>query len=129
MLALPGCWCPQEAPSEGPRGLSYPLPAPTRCFKLACYAVAVSPPLALSHYQIKFAATSLYDSSVASLYVISTHCAPPSSKEAAPMSPTSFEFLVPEDSPITISPCVGAVLPGKVGELRAGLPQYLADHP
>ncbi|XP_049630515.1 cilia- and flagella-associated protein 74, partial [Suncus etruscus] len=84
-----------------------------RCFKLACHAVAVSPPLALSHYQIKFAATSLYDSSVASLYVISTHCAPPSSKEAAPMSPTSFEFLVPEDSPITISPCVGAVLPGK----------------
>ncbi|XP_067423281.1 cilia- and flagella-associated protein 74 isoform X1 [Emydura macquarii macquarii] len=33
--------------------------------------------------------------------------------EIAPVGPTSFEFLVPEDSPVTIMPSVGTVLPGK----------------
>uniref|UniRef100_A0A673U735 Cilia and flagella associated protein 74 n=1 Tax=Suricata suricatta TaxID=37032 RepID=A0A673U735_SURSU len=93
-----------------------------RCFKLACRAVGVRPPLELSHYQVKFAATSLYDTSVATLYVVNSHVSMNSlthsvprigSQDASPVGPTSFEFLPPPDSPITISPLVGTVLPGK----------------
>ncbi|XP_039104352.1 cilia- and flagella-associated protein 74 isoform X2 [Hyaena hyaena] len=93
-----------------------------RCFKLVCRAVGVCPPLELSHYQVKFAATSLYDTSVATLYVINSHVSMNSlthsvprigSEDASPVGPTSFEFLPPPDSPITISPLVGTVLPGK----------------
>uniref|UniRef100_A0A8D0NUS5 Cilia- and flagella-associated protein 74 n=1 Tax=Sus scrofa TaxID=9823 RepID=A0A8D0NUS5_PIG len=93
-----------------------------RCFKLTCRAVGVRPPLELSHHQIKFAATSLYDTSVASLYVINSHVSLNSlthsvprigSEDASPVGPTSFEFLLPPDLPITISPLVGTVWPGK----------------
>ncbi|KAM7099033.1 cilia- and flagella-associated protein 74 isoform 2-T2 [Molossus nigricans] len=93
-----------------------------RCFKMTCRAVGVHPPLELSHYQIKFAATSLYDTSVATLYVVNSHLSTNSmthsvprigSGEICPVGPTSFEFLLPPDSPITISPSVGTVLPGK----------------
>ncbi|XP_006871837.1 PREDICTED: uncharacterized protein C1orf222-like [Chrysochloris asiatica] len=43
-----------------------------------------------------------------------THSVPRiGSQDAAPVGPTSFEFLLPQDSPITISPSVGTVLPGK----------------
>ena len=34
--------------------------------------------------------------------------------EIAPVGPTSFEFVVPDDAPLTVSPSVGTVLPGKV---------------
>ena len=37
-----------------------------------------------------------------------------------PVGPTSFEFLLPPDSPITISPLVGTVWPGKVGVSPTG---------
>ncbi|XP_054439712.1 cilia- and flagella-associated protein 74 [Pteronotus mesoamericanus] len=93
-----------------------------RRFKLTCRAVGVQPPLQLSHHQVKFAATSLYDTSVATLYVTNphpgansrTHPAPGAgSGDARPTGPTSFEFLLPPGSPITISPSVGTVLPGK----------------
>ncbi|KAM9686039.1 LOW QUALITY PROTEIN: cilia- and flagella-associated protein 74 [Trichechus inunguis] len=93
-----------------------------REFKLSCRAVGVHPPLELSHYQIKFAATALYDTSVTTLYVINSHLSMNSlthsvprigSQDVAPVGPTSFEFLLPLDSPITISPSVGTVLPGK----------------
>ncbi|XP_059542244.1 cilia- and flagella-associated protein 74-like [Myotis daubentonii] len=93
-----------------------------RCFKMTCRAVGVHPPLQLSHYQVKFAATALYDMSVAALHVINAHVSMNSlthsvprigSEEACPVGPTSFQFLLPPDSPITISPSVGTVLPGK----------------
>ncbi|XP_025768060.1 cilia- and flagella-associated protein 74 [Puma concolor] len=93
-----------------------------RCFKLSCRAVGVRPPLGLSHYQVKFAATSLYHTSVATLYVINSHVSMSSlthsaprvgSEDVPPVGPTTFEFLPPPDSPITISPLVGTVLPGK----------------
>nr|XP_051694887.1 cilia- and flagella-associated protein 74 isoform X3 [Oryctolagus cuniculus] len=93
-----------------------------RCFKLSCRAVGVHPPLELSHYHIKFAATALYSTSVAAVYVINSHLSMNSlthsvprigSEEPSPVGPTSFEFLLPPDSPITISPSVGTVLPGK----------------
>lgn len=100
------------------------MPVTSRCFKLTCRAVGVHPPLELSHYQVKFAATALYDVSVATLYVINSHLSMNSlthsvprvgSEDTCPVGPTSFEFLLPPDSPITISPSVGTVLPGKVG--------------
>ncbi|XP_036163507.1 cilia- and flagella-associated protein 74 isoform X4 [Myotis myotis] len=93
-----------------------------RCFKMTCRAVGVHPPLQLSHYQVKFAATALYDMSVAALHVINAHVSMNSlthsvprigSEDACPVGPTSFQFLLPPDSPITISPSVGTVLPGK----------------
>ncbi|KAK2494625.1 hypothetical protein MC885_002190, partial [Smutsia gigantea] len=110
---LKGTPCPRLSPL---------IPLPCRCFKLKCRAVGVHPPLELSHYQIKFAATSLYDTSVATLYVINSHLSMNSlthsvprigSEDASPVGPTTFEFLLPPDSPITISPSVGTVLPGK----------------
>ena len=36
--------------------------------------------------------------------------------EIAPVGPTSFEFVVPEGAPVTVSPSVGTVLPGKVSQ-------------
>lgn len=96
---------------------------------MTCRAVGVHPPLQLSHYQVKFAATALYDMSVAALYVINAHVSMNSlthsvprigSEDACPVGPTSFQFLLPPDSPITISPSVGTVLPGKVGVGRWG---------
>ncbi|XP_070259978.1 cilia- and flagella-associated protein 74 isoform X2 [Myotis yumanensis] len=93
-----------------------------RCFKMTCRAVGVHPPLQLSHCQVKFAATALYDMSVAALYVINAHVSMNSlthsvprigSEDTCPVGPTSFQFLPPPDSPITISPSVGTVLPGK----------------
>ncbi|XP_074831693.1 cilia- and flagella-associated protein 74 [Carettochelys insculpta] len=93
-----------------------------RQFKLSCKAVGVHPPLELSHSLVKFAATALNDVSTATLYVINshvslnhfTHAVPRLGKgETAPVGPTSFEFLVPEESPVTIMPSVGTVLPGK----------------
>ena len=86
--------------------------------------MGVHPPLELSHYQIKFAATSLYDTSVATLYVVNPHLSVNSlthsvprigSGDSCPVGPTSFEFLLPPGSSVIISPSVGTVLPGKVG--------------
>ncbi|KAM5248741.1 LOW QUALITY PROTEIN: cilia- and flagella-associated protein 74 [Ctenodactylus gundi] len=93
-----------------------------RCFKMSCRAVGVHPPLELSHYQIKFAATALYDTSVATLYVVNSHVSTNSlthsvprvgSGDPSPVGPTSFEFLPPPCAPVTISPAVGTVWPGK----------------
>lgn len=36
------------------------------------------------------------------------------SGEIVPVGPTSFEFKIPEGAPLTISPSVGTIEPGKV---------------
>ncbi|XP_013912158.1 PREDICTED: cilia- and flagella-associated protein 74 [Thamnophis sirtalis] len=93
-----------------------------REFQLSCKAVGVHPPLVLSHSFVQFPATALDDVSAATLFIINpherishfTHTMPRIGEgEIAPVGPTSFQFLVPEDSPIIIIPCVGTVLPGK----------------
>ncbi|XP_027711280.1 cilia- and flagella-associated protein 74 isoform X2 [Vombatus ursinus] len=93
-----------------------------REFTLSCKAIGVHPPLELSHYRVKFAATALFDMSTVTLYVINshinmnplTHSVPRiGSGEIAPVGPTSFEFLLPDNAPIMIIPSVGTVLPGK----------------
>ncbi|MGH0160907.1 UNVERIFIED_CONTAM: hypothetical protein FKN15_040199 [Acipenser sinensis] len=94
-----------------------------RDFKLSCQAVGVHPPLELSHSLVQFGATAVNDKSTATLYVVNshtscnefTHPVPRIGKgEIAPVGPTSFEFVYPEDSDITITPAVGTVLPGKL---------------
>lgn len=66
---------------------------------------------------------------MATLYVINSHVSTNSlthsvprigSEDASPVGPTSFEFLPPPEAPITISPSVGTVLPGKAGVGPAG---------
>ncbi|XP_071804990.1 cilia- and flagella-associated protein 74-like [Asterias amurensis] len=93
-----------------------------RDFKISCKAVAVHPPLELSHSTIHFAATAMEDSSITSLSVINshtnanefTHPVPRIGKgEIAPVGPTAFEFVVPEGVPLAVSPAVGVVNPGK----------------
>uniref|UniRef100_A0A8D0GUN6 Cilia and flagella associated protein 74 n=1 Tax=Sphenodon punctatus TaxID=8508 RepID=A0A8D0GUN6_SPHPU len=107
-----------------------------RQFKLSCKAVGVHPPLELSHSLVQFAATALNDVSTATLYVINshvslnqfTHGVPRIGKgEIAPVGPTSFQFLVPEDSPVTIMPSVGTVLPGKKCLIQASFRPVLSD--
>ncbi|XP_042199680.1 cilia- and flagella-associated protein 74 isoform X1 [Callorhinchus milii] len=93
-----------------------------RDFKISCKAIGTYPPLELSHSVINFAATALNDSSTAVLYVMNnhtsqnefTHPVPRIGRgKIAPVGPTSFEFIVPKDSNLTITPSVGTVLPGK----------------
>ncbi|XP_033115182.1 cilia- and flagella-associated protein 74-like [Anneissia japonica] len=92
-----------------------------RDFKIKCKAVGVHPPLELSHSVIHFAATALGDSSTATLSVINshtsanefTHPVPRIGKGSiAPVGPTSFEFIIPENVPLEISPVVGTINPG-----------------
>ncbi|XP_071146387.1 cilia- and flagella-associated protein 74-like isoform X1 [Mytilus edulis] len=93
-----------------------------REFKIQCEGVGVHPPLDLSHQVIHFAATALYDVSTATVHVNNshistnefTHPVPRIGKgEIVPVGPTSFEFKIPEGAPLTISPSVGTIEPGK----------------
>ncbi|KAJ7395496.1 cilia- and flagella-associated protein 74 [Pitangus sulphuratus] len=104
-----------------------------RQFKLSCKAVGVHPPLELSHSLVQFAATALNSVSEATLDVLNPHVSGNSlihavprigSGEPAPVGPTSFEFHVPEDCPVTITPAVGTVLPGQI---PSGDPECLGD--
>ncbi|XP_064027990.1 cilia- and flagella-associated protein 74 isoform X2 [Pogoniulus pusillus] len=107
-----------------------------RQFKLSCKAVGVHPPLELSHSLVQFAATALNDVSTATLHVINSHqsgkhltrAGPRSSDgEAAPAGPASFEFCVPEDCPVSITPSVGTVLPGKKSSIQVSFRPTLSD--
>ncbi|KAL5014796.1 hypothetical protein ScPMuIL_009066 [Solemya velum] len=107
-----------------------------REFKIQCKGVGVHPPLELSNQVIHFAATALYDVSTASLHVINshtstnefTHPVPRIGKgDIVPTGPTSFEFMIPEDSPITISPSVGTIDPGKTCHVRVRFAPQLKD--
>ncbi|XP_051493216.1 cilia- and flagella-associated protein 74 [Apus apus] len=107
-----------------------------RQFKLSCKAVGVHPPLELSHSLVQFAATALNSVSTATLYVMNshvsanpfTHAVPRIGHgEIAPVGPTSFEFCVPGDCPVTITPSVGTVLPGKKSLIQVSFRPALPD--
>ncbi|KAL8198460.1 UNVERIFIED_CONTAM: hypothetical protein K2H54_011781, partial [Gekko kuhli] len=107
-----------------------------RQFKLSCKAIGVHPPLELSHSLVQFSATALNDVSTATLFVINnhvslnqfTHAVPRIGKgDVAPVGPTSFQFVIPEDSPITIMPCVGTVLPGKKSLVEVSFRPVLSE--
>ncbi|XP_075045701.1 cilia- and flagella-associated protein 74 isoform X2 [Mixophyes fleayi] len=107
-----------------------------RQFKISCKAVGVHPPMELSHYLVQFPATALNDASTATLYVVNshtsrnefTHPVPRIGKgEIAPVGPTSFQLQVPKGSPISISPSVGTVLPGKRCMVQVSFKPTLLD--
>ncbi|XP_062449710.1 LOW QUALITY PROTEIN: cilia- and flagella-associated protein 74 [Rhea pennata] len=107
-----------------------------RQFKLSCKAVGVHPPLELSHSLVQFAATALNGVSTATLHVINSHVSVNSFTHAVPrigngeiacVGPTSFEFHVPEDCPVTITPSVGTVLPGKKSLIQVSFRPILSD--
>ncbi|XP_041275777.1 cilia- and flagella-associated protein 74 [Onychostruthus taczanowskii] len=107
-----------------------------RQFKLSCKAVGVHPPLELSHSLVQFAATALNSVSSATLEVLNSHVdgSPLSqpvprigSGSPVPVGPTSFEFHVPQDCPVTIAPSVGTVLPGQKSSIRVSFSPALWD--
>ncbi|XP_077106223.1 cilia- and flagella-associated protein 74 isoform X1 [Ranitomeya variabilis] len=107
-----------------------------RQFKISCKAIGVHPPLELSHSLVQFSATALNDTSTATIYVVNshtscnefTHPVPRIGKgEIAPVGPTSFQFQLPEDSPISVSPSVGTVLPGKRCLIQVSFKPTLLD--
>ncbi|EDV24224.1 uncharacterized protein TRIADDRAFT_57490 [Trichoplax adhaerens] len=100
-----------------------------RKFKLPCKAVGVLPPLQLSSNVINFAATAINDVSISTIFVENTHLDKNQFTHPVPrigngpiadVGSTSFEFVVPDDCPVTISPNVGTVEPGQriVAEVR-----------
>ncbi|XP_071431811.1 cilia- and flagella-associated protein 74 [Pithys albifrons albifrons] len=107
-----------------------------RQFKLSCKAVGVHPPLELSHSLVQFAATALNSVSEATLDVLNAHVSGNSLTHAvprvgrgdpAPVGPTAFEFHVPEDCPVTITPSVGTVMPGQRSSIRVSFSPTLSD--
>ncbi|XP_015504060.1 cilia- and flagella-associated protein 74 isoform X2 [Parus major] len=107
-----------------------------RQFKLSCKAVGVHPPLELSHSLVQFAATVLNSVSSATLDVLNSHVDrnplthPVSwigSGNPVPVGPTCFEFHVPQDCPVTITPSVGTVLPGQKSSIRVSFSPVLSD--
>ncbi|CAM9934595.1 unnamed protein product [Lampetra fluviatilis] len=92
-----------------------------RDFQLRCVATGVHPPLELSHSLLRFRATAVGDTSVASLHVVNSHTSANEYShpvprvgrgDVAPVGPTSFQFVVPPDCPLSVSPAVGTVAPG-----------------
>lgn len=93
-----------------------------REFKLHCRAVGVLPPLELSHSVIKMKATAVSDTCAAHIEVINSHTSANEFTHPVPrigsgpiveVGPTSFEFMVPADAPLTVSPAVGTVNAGE----------------
>ncbi|XP_031553439.1 cilia- and flagella-associated protein 74-like, partial [Actinia tenebrosa] len=93
-----------------------------REFKLRCRAIGVLPPLELSHSVIQMKATAVGDSCSSHLEVINSHTSANEFTHPVPrigsgpivdVGPTSFEFVVPDDAPLTVSPLVGVVNPGE----------------
>ncbi|XP_006819212.1 cilia- and flagella-associated protein 74-like [Saccoglossus kowalevskii] len=107
-----------------------------RDFQIKCKAVGVHPPLEFSHSVIHFAATAIDDASFASFHVVNshtsanefTHPVPRIGKgDIVPVGPTSFEFVLPEDTQLTVSPRVGTVHPGKKQAISVKFQPLLTD--
>ncbi|CAF3515844.1 unnamed protein product [Rotaria socialis] len=107
-----------------------------REFTIECQGVGVLPPLSLSSTVISFPATPINDQAIVSFYVENRHLDKNHFKhpvprvgnsEFAPIGPTSFQFDVPENAPITIAPLVGIVEPGKRQKITVRLAPKL-DH-
>lgn len=95
----------------------------SREFTIECQGVGVLPPLSLSSTVIHLPATPINDQSIAVFYIENRHLDKNHFKhpvprigngEFAPVGPTSFQFDVPSNAPITLSPLVGTVQPGTV---------------
>lgn len=90
----------------------------SRTYKISCRGVGVLPALELSHNAINFSATALDSSNTASLRVSNPRLGRLSSAvirgALVPQGPKIFDFSVPPDSPISVSPRVGEVPLGGV---------------
>ncbi|XP_048581567.1 cilia- and flagella-associated protein 74 isoform X2 [Nematostella vectensis] len=93
-----------------------------REFKLPCRAVGVLPPLEFSHSVVEMKATAVGDTSSTHLEVMNSHTSANEFTHPVPrigtgpivdVGPTSFEFVVPDGAPLTVSPAVGTVNPGQ----------------
>ncbi|XP_029193987.2 cilia- and flagella-associated protein 74-like [Acropora millepora] len=93
-----------------------------REFTLHCRAVGVLPPLELSHSVIKMKATAVSDTCSSHIEVINSHTSANEFTHPVPrigsgpiveVGSTSFEFVLPAEAPLTISPAVGTVGPGQ----------------
>ncbi|PAA60217.1 hypothetical protein BOX15_Mlig021187g1 [Macrostomum lignano] len=101
-----------------------------RKFSIPCTGVGVHPPLRLSEQVVNFKATALQDFNDAMIYVVNEHTSmneyshpvPRIGKgPIAPVGPTSFEFVVPDDAPFQLAPCVGTVMPGERARIHLRL--------
>ena len=90
-----------------------------RTFKLPCQGIGVLPALELSESVINFAATAVNDTSSAAISVRNPRLSRLNSavirRAVMTQGQKMFEFVVPEDSHITICPKVAAVTLGEVG--------------
>ncbi|XP_078281238.1 cilia- and flagella-associated protein 74 isoform X2 [Rhinoraja longicauda] len=107
-----------------------------RDFKISCQAIGVLPPLHLSHSVVHFAATALYDMATVTLYVVNSHTSRNEfthpvprigTGEIALVGPSTFEFIVPESSSLTIVPAVGTVKPGQKCKVVIAFKPMLSD--
>ncbi|KAL8571941.1 hypothetical protein ACOMHN_026153 [Nucella lapillus] len=108
-----------------------------REFRISCVGVGVLPPLQLSHQVVHFAATSLYDVSTAVVHVNNNHTSSNefthpvprvgTKGEICPVGPTSFEFVIPDGVPLTISPAVGTIEPGKKSRIHLRFSPTMSD--
>lgn len=87
--------------------------------------MGVLPPLELSHSVIKMKATAVSDTCSSHIEVINSHTSANEFTHPVPrigsgpiveVGTTSFEFVLPAEAPLTISPAVGNVGPGQVGQ-------------
>jgi hypothetical protein len=113
-------------------------------FTIECQGVGVLPPLSLSSTVLHLPATPINDQSIAVFYVENRHLDKNQFKHPVPrigngidpllslshwnsrdatfagefasVGPTSFQFDVPNNAPISISPLVGTIEPGTVSE-------------
>eukprot|EP00794_Sanderia_malayensis_P015259 gene15259-16834_t len=108
-----------------------------REFKLPCKAIGVLPPLQLSDSLIKFKATAINDTSSADIFIVNSHLSSNEFTHAVPRigrgpvfpcGPTSFEFILPNDAPITLSPTVGTLKPGEKCMIHVAFSPRLDDN-
>ena len=99
--------------------------------------MGVLPPLELSHSVIKMKATAVSDTCSSHIEVINSHTSANEFTHPVPrigsgpiveVGTTSFEFVLPAEAPLTISPAVGTVGPGQVGQGHFSFPVLSVFH-
>lgn len=100
-----------------------------RTYKIPCRGLGVLSALELSQNAIEFSATTLYDTSIATITVSNPHLGRLNSAvirgALLPQGPKMFEFVVPPEYPITVCPQVGEV---PLGEVSNNTPLFTWYH-
>ncbi|XP_071945764.1 cilia- and flagella-associated protein 74-like isoform X2 [Antedon mediterranea] len=107
-----------------------------RDFKIRCKGIGVHPPITISNSIIHFPATALGDSSTATIDIINshksanefTHLVPRIGNGSVfPVGPISFEFCIPKDAPLEISPSIGTIDVGSRKKISVRFNPMLTD--